>query len=277
MSRKVFTAGEVLAASDVNQFLMDQSVMSFPGTAARGSAIPSPVEGMVTYLNDVNALSVYNGTEWTIDRTIQVFSDSTARGSAIATPIDGMAAYLQDSNTLAIYDGVDWVAVGESKLQLIATTSFSAVASEQLDDVFSASYENYIIIVNLTTGSISGADVNLRTATGGTPASGAGTYEWGQFFVGAASSVTAGSSESTADTKVRIGRIDTSGGGLGAKIVIYNPFSATRTKLHALASGFSLQITGAAWTVTTSYDGVQILASSGTMTGTMTVYGIKES
>jgi len=61
--RKVFTAGEVLQAADVNDYLMDQSVMVFAGTAARGSAIPSPTEGMVTYLEDADELQVYT-TDW---------------------------------------------------------------------------------------------------------------------------------------------------------------------------------------------------------------------
>jgi hypothetical protein len=64
MSRKVFTAGEVLAAADVNSFLMDQTVMSFAGTAARGSAIPSPVEGMYTHLEDTDDLQFWNGSAW---------------------------------------------------------------------------------------------------------------------------------------------------------------------------------------------------------------------
>jgi len=64
MSRKVFTAGEVLAAADVNSFLMDQTVMSFAGTAARGSAIPSPVEGMYTHLEDTDSLQFWNGSSW---------------------------------------------------------------------------------------------------------------------------------------------------------------------------------------------------------------------
>jgi hypothetical protein len=64
MSRKVFTAGEVLAAADVNSFLMDQTVMSFAGTAARGSAIGTATEGMVTYLEDSNILSIYDGSAW---------------------------------------------------------------------------------------------------------------------------------------------------------------------------------------------------------------------
>jgi hypothetical protein len=64
MSRKVFTAGEVLAAADVNSFLMDQTVMSFAGTAARGSAIGTATEGMMTYLNDTDQIEVWSGSAW---------------------------------------------------------------------------------------------------------------------------------------------------------------------------------------------------------------------
>lgn len=62
MPRKVFTAGEVLAASDVNSFLMDQSVMTFANSAARDTAIPTPIEGMVTYLEDTNSLELFDGS-----------------------------------------------------------------------------------------------------------------------------------------------------------------------------------------------------------------------
>jgi hypothetical protein len=64
MPRKVFTAGEVLAASDVNSYLMNQMVMTFAGSAARGSAIASPTEGMLTYLADTDAFEFYNGTTY---------------------------------------------------------------------------------------------------------------------------------------------------------------------------------------------------------------------
>jgi hypothetical protein len=64
MPRKEFESFTRLDASDVNTFLMDQSVMTFASSAARGSAIPSPVEGMVTWLNDENALQVYDGSQW---------------------------------------------------------------------------------------------------------------------------------------------------------------------------------------------------------------------
>jgi hypothetical protein len=64
MPRKEFDAFTRLDASDVNTYLMDQSVMTFASSAARGSAIATPVEGMVTYLEDSNDLSLYNGSAW---------------------------------------------------------------------------------------------------------------------------------------------------------------------------------------------------------------------
>jgi len=64
MPRQVFDAGEVLSATDVNTFLMNQMVMTFAGSAARGSAIPSPTEGMLTYLADTDTFQYYNGTSF---------------------------------------------------------------------------------------------------------------------------------------------------------------------------------------------------------------------
>lgn len=64
MPRKVFTAGEVLAAADVNTYLMDQAVMTFAGTAARGSAIGTATEGMVTYLADSDTFEFWDGSAY---------------------------------------------------------------------------------------------------------------------------------------------------------------------------------------------------------------------
>lgn len=61
--RKVFTSGEILTSADVNSYLMDQSVMVFADSTARSSAIPTPTEGMVTYLEDADELEVYT-TDW---------------------------------------------------------------------------------------------------------------------------------------------------------------------------------------------------------------------
>jgi hypothetical protein len=64
MPRKEFESFTRLDASDVNTFLMDQTVMTFAGTAARGSAIPTPTEGMVTYLADTDSFEFFDGTNY---------------------------------------------------------------------------------------------------------------------------------------------------------------------------------------------------------------------
>lgn len=63
LGRKVWSAGDVLAAADVNGYLMDQAVMVFADAAARTSAIGTPTQGMVSYLQDTSTLQVY-GTAW---------------------------------------------------------------------------------------------------------------------------------------------------------------------------------------------------------------------
>ena len=57
--RKVFTAGEVLTASNLNTFVADQVVFVFAGSAARASGIGTATEGMLTYLTDTNKIEVF--------------------------------------------------------------------------------------------------------------------------------------------------------------------------------------------------------------------------
>jgi hypothetical protein len=63
---------------------------------------------MVTYLNDTNSLSVYNGTAFTTDRTIQVFANAAARSSAIPSPVEGMLTWLEDVDRYESYT-TSWV------------------------------------------------------------------------------------------------------------------------------------------------------------------------
>jgi hypothetical protein len=63
---KTFTAGAVLTASDVNSYLMEQSVMYFATTAARDAAVTG-VDGMIAYIGSGDSnegLYHHNGTAW---------------------------------------------------------------------------------------------------------------------------------------------------------------------------------------------------------------------
>jgi hypothetical protein len=66
MPRKVFTAGDVLTASDMNTFLMNQMIMTFADSTARSSAISTATAtpGMITYLENTDTFEYWNGTAY---------------------------------------------------------------------------------------------------------------------------------------------------------------------------------------------------------------------
>jgi hypothetical protein len=123
MPRKVFTAGEVLAAADVNEFLQDQAIMVFAGTAARGSAIPTPTEGMYTHLSDTDVLQYYNGSAWvspiptpTPAAILQVVSTSKTdvftTSSSTYTTVTGLSATITPSSATSKILVMAQIAVG---------------------------------------------------------------------------------------------------------------------------------------------------------------------
>lgn len=131
MPRKVFVAGEILTAADVQEYLADQSVMTFASSAARGSAIGTAVEGMVTYLEDTDQLEVYGGTAvgWT---SASNFLFGTA------TPTDGQVV----SYSTAVSGYVPADAAGGGKLlQVVSTTK---------TDAFSSSSSSFVDITGLS-------------------------------------------------------------------------------------------------------------------------------
>lgn len=102
---KTFTAGSVLTASDVNNYLMEQSVMVFASTAARDSAITAPEAGMVAYINSNDAnegLWVYTGSAWLYAVPNSTTPLYAARGSGstttniAATTWTTLASYTED-------------------------------------------------------------------------------------------------------------------------------------------------------------------------------------
>lgn len=65
MAFKDFTAGEVLTAADVDNFLMRQTVMVFDDASARDTALSAVLaEGMVAYTKDDDIVRTYSGSVW---------------------------------------------------------------------------------------------------------------------------------------------------------------------------------------------------------------------
>jgi hypothetical protein len=231
MSRKVFTAGEVLAAADVNSFLMDQSVMSFADTAARGSAIPSPVEGMVTYLEDTNFYESYTGAAW---------------------------------QTLANQAG--------SGLVFLRKETFSGVASQNVNNVFSTTYQHYKVIIS----AIGSGNVDLRFRL--RAASDADGNDYTTLL--SISENTSITTTTTTATSIRASDMRATN-RTSVSMDVFNPFLTARTGFSSVAvrpvANIQQFLAVAEHGLSNSYTGLTLFSSSGTMTGEVQVYGYKES
>jgi hypothetical protein len=269
MPRKVFTAGEVLAASDVNSFLMDQTIMTFAGTAARGSAIGSATVGMVSYLEDIDSLSVNNGTAWTTDRTIQVFAGTAARSSAIPSPVEGMYAHLNDTDTLEFYDGSAWVDPSTpSGFTLLAQQTFTSATSITIDNVFSSTYNSYQVVMN-TTSSASNNEVSVVYRVGGSDA----TTNYNTQTMDAAAGAYGGF-RSTGVASASIGRTGTLGCILTASIYGVALAQSTFTVSSSYDSALTLRTQGSYHSTATAYDGIKFTLPSST--GEVRIYGLEK-
>jgi hypothetical protein len=109
LGRKVFSPGEVLTATNVQNYLMDQAVQVYAGTAARGSAIGSATtEGMVSWLQDTDQLQVATGTATWADvsfaqspnAVINGAFDVWQRGTSFTSP--AFSAYTADRWTAGV-------------------------------------------------------------------------------------------------------------------------------------------------------------------------------
>jgi hypothetical protein len=205
---KLFNTGDVLTAAQVNTYLNEQTVMVFASAAARTSALTSVLaEGMVSYLQDTNAVEVYNGSAWvgvsgTGDLTeivagtgITVTSGTgpiptvalttpvaaTNGGTAQSTYTTGDLLYASATNTLTkraigstgnvltVAGGVPtWAApaAGGGGLVFINRTTFSNVASQAIDNVFTSTYESYFVIIEDMSAATLADDLQLQVRFG---------------------------------------------------------------------------------------------------------------
>ena len=89
---KLFNTGDVLLASEVNTYLMQQTVMVFASSAARSTALGVNVaEGMLSYLADTNATEVYDGSSWvSVSGTGDITAVTTGANSGLAKAFCGL-------------------------------------------------------------------------------------------------------------------------------------------------------------------------------------------
>jgi hypothetical protein len=195
---------------------------------------------------------------------------------------------------LKYYDGSDWEPVASALvgptgatgatgstgptgpnpgLTLINTISFSAVASQSVNDVFSATYKNYKVVFSGVQSTA--ADMIFRVRVAGSDLS-SSTYKRSMLF-NYSNSATAVVSNSNSATSIDLVAGATT--GFSYLFDIYNPFATSRTLIqtngtHADGTPYVYNLKGAGLVDDAiSYTGFSLIASSGTITGEISVYG----
>jgi hypothetical protein len=211
---------------------------------------------------------------------IPVFASTVERDAAFGgtgekTLAEGQFAYLETGNVTQYYDGAAWQSVGVSPgLVFVGSASPSAVASVSINNCFSATYDNYLVVMRLER--TSAGAVNARYRVSGADASGANYNAQYNFGSGG----TAGANNNTGQTSATV--IGDAGGADVSFITMSISSPAIATPTILINSGGYASST-VSWTNTayhslsTAYDGITFFPAAGTITGNIRVYGYANS
>ena len=189
---KLFATGDVLTAAQVNTYLNEQTVMVFADSAARTTALSGVLaEGMMSYLQDTNAVEVYNGSAWVAVGGGGLTSPLTTKGdiwvygtgdTRLPVGTDGHTL-VADSSTAT---GLAYAAPASGGgMTLLSTTTLSGT-STTISGI-STAYKNLQIVVQLVSLSNAGT-YNIQPNASATNCVFVGQYFFGPSTTGVSSS-----------------------------------------------------------------------------------------
>ena len=289
---KLFSTGDVLSASDVNTYLQQQTVMVFASAAARTTALASVLaEGMVTYLKDTDVVEIYTGAAWVSLDDPNAIQNSivTAKGDIIGATASSTPARLAvgtnnqvltaDSTTAT---GLKWATPSTGALTLISTTTLSAVSSQSFNSVFTSTYTNYQIVINLSATYAGTNYLGFRFRASGTDAT-TGYQSRLQSLNTNTGGSTSFDYNDQITTRINLGYLKwNSDPQLSGLINVTNPQASQTSGLSGIMTGGDYygvapvsSLSMGILPVTTSYDGFTLTPSGGgTITGTVSIYGL---
>jgi hypothetical protein len=163
----------------------------------------------------------------------------------------------------------------EPAMVLLNTQTFSGVSSQSINDVFNAIYDNYKVYVNIT-GMSEGVSLQTRLRVSDADnTSSIYRYNMTQRYDGGFDQL-----KSTGAALWVIHRYGRTDGYYGC-FDFYNPFKTNHTGLYGAGFNPNRDITEGSFTyagtnVTTSFTGFTMFPDSGTITGSISVYGVNK-
>ena len=204
-------------------------------------------------------------------QAVATFTNAAARTAAITSPVEGQMTYLESTKQYATWNGSAWVS--PFGMTLLNTTPFTTATSVAVNNVFSSAYDNYKIVLDITSGTVANTGIRMRLRSGGTDNT-SSNYQYGNVIIGVVTAVALGGNNASTEAAWPVAfSAGTPGGTLEATVTA--PFLTSRTKATVHSAGAYLWVFGGVMTVTTSYDGFNLYPDSGNITGTLRVYGLR--
>ena len=192
-----------------------------------------------------------------------------------SSPFVGQLIYETDTARLAAYNGSAWVSQNSS--QFVTRTTFSNVASQIFDGVFTSSYASYLVVIENLYGANGASYVSWQWRYGGnTQAASCNSAGYGLTAAGAGNAMYgAGVSECLITNKIGTSTVPCAGmltvHGVG--VAGYPIYSGTIWSSYDAVH----RDTGGNCEVSRTYDGFLIRSSSGNVYGTIAIYGLAKS
>jgi hypothetical protein len=173
----------------------------------------------------------------------------------------------------------EWGAAGGSAgLTLITKSPFTTVSSHSVDNCFTSTYANYKVLIKWSAQSADNVDLTLRLRASGSDTS--TNYNCQRLFA-YATTVTTDTDPSGNDDWIA-GVADKDFAAVQfLEMEIASPQVATTTSMVLRQYGYTteqfLHFVGGRQNSSTQFDGFKVLANTGTMSGTVWVYGYQEA
>jgi hypothetical protein len=169
------------------------------------------------------------------------------------------------------------VGSGTGSANATGTVTFSGCSSVSLNGVFSATYDNYRVIINVDSFSSTGTNIiNGRFGTNGTANSGSSYHQKGYYADAAAVNYIANNGANIFYLATTPSATTTE---MTSQYEIQNPFSAKNTYFTGISSGsrtyanLRYQSTSGEFDATTSFTDFVFFPSANNITGTVSIYG----
>ena len=234
---------------------------SISSTSTTTAATPNSVKSAYDLANAAVAKSIVDAKGDLIAATA---ADTVAR---LAVGTNGQVLTADSAEPT----GLKWSTGAAGALALIHTETLSGVSAVNIDSKFTSTYVNYLVVANIEQSTNNSMTVQYRAA-GSTISSGYKTTFWYTEYTSNAWNVTSSASAA------QIYSVSSSTDRGLLNIAIGDPQTSEFTKSQALVTDNTYTVGyNAVYPQTTSIDGIRFSVNTGTMTGTIRIYGYQNS